>query len=45
VECIACHFTVPEKGDLKGWIGVAPHHRRPAEELDLEGADHAVRRE
>src|SRR5215213_8093250 len=23
VEGIACHFTVPEKGGFKGWIGVA----------------------
>jgi CreA protein len=23
VEGVACHFTVPEKGGLKGWIGVA----------------------
>jgi CreA protein len=23
VEGIACHFTVPERGGLKGWIGVA----------------------
>jgi len=23
IEGIACHFTVPEKGGLKGWIGVA----------------------
>ena len=23
VEGVACHFTVPEKGGVKGWIGVA----------------------
>ena len=23
VEGVACHFTVPEKGGLKGWVGVA----------------------
>jgi CreA protein len=23
VEGVACHFTVPEKGGLRGWIGVA----------------------
>jgi CreA protein len=23
VEGVACHFTVPEKGGIKGWIGVA----------------------
>ena len=23
VEGVACHFTVPEKGRFKGWIGVA----------------------
>jgi CreA protein len=23
VEGVACHFTVPEKGGFKGWIGVA----------------------
>lgn len=23
VEGVACHFTVPEKGGLSGWIGVA----------------------
>jgi CreA protein len=23
VNGVACNFTVPEKGDLKGWIGVA----------------------
>jgi CreA protein len=23
VNGVACHFTVPEKGGLKGWIGVA----------------------
>jgi CreA protein len=23
IDGIACHFTVPEKGGLKGWIGVA----------------------
>jgi CreA protein len=23
IEGIACHFTVPERGGLKGWIGVA----------------------
>jgi CreA protein len=23
VEGVACHFTVPEKGGLKGWLGVA----------------------
>ncbi len=23
VEGVACHFTVPEKGGLKGWIGIA----------------------
>ena len=23
VEGIACHFTVPEKGGFKGWVGVA----------------------
>lgn len=23
VEGVACHFTVPERGGLKGWIGVA----------------------
>jgi CreA protein len=23
IEGVACHFTVPEKGGLKGWIGVA----------------------
>ena len=23
VDGVACHFTVPEKGGLKGWIGVA----------------------
>ena len=23
VEGVACHFTVPEKGGFKGWIGLA----------------------
>ncbi len=23
VDGVACHFTVPEKGGFKGWIGVA----------------------
>jgi CreA protein len=23
IEGVACHFTVPEKGGLKGWLGVA----------------------
>ena len=23
VEGVACHFTVPEKGGVKGWLGVA----------------------
>ena len=23
VEGVACHFTVPERGGFKGWIGVA----------------------
>jgi hypothetical protein len=23
VEGVACHFTVPERGGLTGWIGVA----------------------
>jgi catabolite regulation protein CreA len=23
VDGVACHFTVPERGGLKGWIGVA----------------------
>src|SRR3984885_6778664 len=23
VDGVSCHFTVPEKGGLKGWIGVA----------------------
>ncbi len=23
VEGVACHFTVPERGGIKGWIGVA----------------------
>src|ERR1700693_6599407 len=23
VDGVACHFTVPEKGGLKGWLGVA----------------------
>jgi CreA protein len=23
VDGVACHFTAPEKGGLKGWIGVA----------------------
>src|SRR5208283_5813942 len=23
VEGVACHFTVPERGGVKGWIGVA----------------------
>ena len=23
VEGVACHFTVPEKGGFKGWIGIA----------------------
>src|ERR1700751_4439067 len=23
IEGVACHFTVPERGGLKGWIGVA----------------------
>src|SRR5690606_6635744 len=23
VERVACHFTVPERGGFKGWIGVA----------------------
>jgi CreA protein len=23
VEGVACHFTVPEKGGLKGWVGLA----------------------
>lgn len=23
VEGVACHFTVPEKGGIKGWLGVA----------------------
>jgi CreA protein len=23
VDGVACHFTVPEKGGLKGWVGVA----------------------
>jgi CreA protein len=23
VEGVACHFTVPQKGGLKGWVGVA----------------------
>lgn len=23
IDGVACHFTVPEKGGLKGWIGVA----------------------
>lgn len=23
IEGVACHFTVPEKGGIKGWIGVA----------------------
>jgi CreA protein len=23
VEGVACHFTVPERGGLKGWIGIA----------------------
>jgi CreA protein len=23
IEGVACHFTVPEKGGLKGWVGVA----------------------
>jgi CreA protein len=23
VEGVACHFTVPERGGLKGWLGVA----------------------
>ncbi len=23
VDGVACHFTVPEKGGLKGWIGIA----------------------
>jgi CreA protein len=23
IEGVACHFTVPERGGLKGWLGVA----------------------
>src|SRR3974390_937885 len=23
VDGVACHFTVPEKGGLRGWVGVA----------------------
>jgi CreA protein len=23
VEGVACHFTVPEKGGIKGWLGIA----------------------
>ncbi len=23
VEGVACHFTVPEKGGFKGWVGLA----------------------
>ncbi|EAQ35551.1 CreA [Nitrobacter sp. Nb-311A] len=23
IEGVACHFTVPEKGGIKGWLGVA----------------------
>src|SRR5438270_5130126 len=23
IDGVACHFTVPERGGLKGWIGVA----------------------
>lgn len=23
VDGVACHFTVPERGGVKGWIGVA----------------------
>ena len=37
VEGVACHFTVPEKGGFKGWLGLA-------EEFDVVGADHALGR-
>jgi CreA protein len=32
VEGVACHFTVPERGGFKGWIGVA-------EEVSEQGED------
>jgi len=35
VDGVACHFTVPERGGFKGWIGVA-------EELHLVRTNHAV---
>ncbi len=25
IEGVACHFTVPEKGGFKGWLGLAEH--------------------
>ena len=27
VEGVACHFTVPERGGVKGWLGVAEEIR------------------
>jgi hypothetical protein len=41
VEGVACHFTVPEKGGFKGWIGVAEEYRTsrlPAGRLDRSGS-------
>ena len=41
VEGVACHFTVPERGGVKGWLGVAEEVRDREElqrvrALDLE---------
>src|SRR6202163_66258 len=39
VDGVACHFTVPEKGGLKGWIGVAEERFRHLARLSPDRAD------
>jgi CreA protein len=33
VDGVACHFTVPERGGLSGWIGVAERSRTSSVEI------------
>jgi CreA protein len=40
VEGVACHFTVPEKGGFKGWLGLAEE----VSDIPLQGQDGAGRR-
>src|SRR5476651_2265199 len=42
VEGVACHFTVPERGGFKGWLGLAEEVRSEEHTSELQSRQYLV---